>query len=109
MIRRPPRSTLFPYTTLFRSEVTALHHRLQRRENLLVGEIARGPEEDQGVGLRVRHVGLGSKRLAPERTVHHAFVVGGCIGRGAGAGRAVTSHASRAPPRSTIRSGGASG
>src|SRR3712207_8997037 len=28
MIRRPPRSTLFPYTTLFRSEVTygAPHH-----------------------------------------------------------------------------------
>src|SRR2546422_4594979 len=24
MIRRPPRSTLFPYTTLFRSEVAAL-------------------------------------------------------------------------------------
>src|SRR3712207_7035073 len=23
MIRRPPRSTLFPYTTLFRSEITA--------------------------------------------------------------------------------------
>src|SRR3712207_7226525 len=29
MIRRPPRSTLFPYTTLFRSEQgTAAHHRL---------------------------------------------------------------------------------
>src|SRR3712207_8451198 len=27
MIRRPPRSTLFPYTTLFRSEGTALGHR----------------------------------------------------------------------------------
>src|SRR3712207_7038803 len=30
MIRRPPRSTLFPYTTLFRSEecrVTVLNHR----------------------------------------------------------------------------------
>src|SRR5256885_7621036 len=27
MIRRPPRSTLFPYTTLFRSDgVTELHH-----------------------------------------------------------------------------------
>src|SRR3712207_8943314 len=28
MIRRPPRSTLFPYTTLFRSEetVASLHH-----------------------------------------------------------------------------------
>src|SRR5258706_1125595 len=26
MIRRPPRSTLFPYTTLFRSLVQAAHH-----------------------------------------------------------------------------------
>src|SRR3712207_7735138 len=25
MIRRPPRSTLFPYTTLFRSELVAAH------------------------------------------------------------------------------------
>src|SRR3712207_6981428 len=25
MIRRPPRSTLFPYTTLFRSDVAAAH------------------------------------------------------------------------------------
>src|SRR5438105_11269724 len=25
MIRRPPRSTLFPYTTLFRSQFTAAH------------------------------------------------------------------------------------
>src|SRR3712207_8477992 len=25
MIRRPPRSTLFPYTTLFRSEAVAVH------------------------------------------------------------------------------------
>src|SRR2546425_7631007 len=25
MIRRPPRSTLFPYTTLFRSEIASLH------------------------------------------------------------------------------------
>src|SRR5436305_5258574 len=26
MIRRPPRSTLFPYTTLFRSHAETLHH-----------------------------------------------------------------------------------
>src|SRR5256885_3890316 len=26
MIRRPPRSTLFPYTTLFRSDVREVHH-----------------------------------------------------------------------------------
>src|SRR5438445_6500760 len=30
MIRRPPRSTLFPYTTLFRSEVRDLLRRLRR-------------------------------------------------------------------------------
>src|SRR2546425_3994219 len=33
MIRRPPRSTLFPYTTLFRSILGARHqHHPQRRE-----------------------------------------------------------------------------
>src|SRR5256885_6443345 len=26
MIRRPPRSTLFPYTTLFRSRIRKIHH-----------------------------------------------------------------------------------
>src|SRR2546422_7925747 len=32
MIRRPPRSTLFPYTTLFRSHLTAMQDPEQRRE-----------------------------------------------------------------------------
>src|SRR3712207_8534097 len=33
MIRRPPRSTLFPYTTLFRSSIVAEHPQLfERRE-----------------------------------------------------------------------------
>src|SRR3712207_8478427 len=31
MIRRPPRSTLFPYTTLFRSVVALLRHRIDPR------------------------------------------------------------------------------
>src|SRR6266481_7768277 len=31
MIRRPPRSTLFPYTTLFRSELRPLREHCQRR------------------------------------------------------------------------------
>src|SRR5258708_20985437 len=30
MIRRPPRSTLFPYTTLFRSVITSLGHAERR-------------------------------------------------------------------------------
>src|SRR2546428_2104157 len=37
MIRRPPRSTLFPYTTLFRSH----HHRVARFEfDILQGAVA---------------------------------------------------------------------
>src|SRR3712207_7476936 len=53
MIRRPPRSTLFPYTTLFRS-VGSLDHRVDRHvgERQLAGELdahhhhPRDPEED---------------------------------------------------------------
>src|SRR2546422_3917248 len=34
MIRRPPRSTLFPYTTLFRSRLVAVIEMLARAKNL---------------------------------------------------------------------------
>src|SRR5438105_8903257 len=44
MIRRPPRSTLFPYTTLFRSERQCLHHHRRHR----VG--ARHQEQGMAVG-----------------------------------------------------------
>src|SRR5260370_32276136 len=40
MIRRPPRSTLFPYTTLFRSDLGAL--------GLDVQGVAIGPGTDEG-------------------------------------------------------------
>src|SRR3712207_8542393 len=47
MIRRPPRSTLFPYTTLFRSdgsrELLGLLRALDRREGGLVGDVVPGP------------------------------------------------------------------
>src|SRR2546426_6499923 len=33
MIRRPPRSTLFPYTTLFRSTYTTLFRSIRRAED----------------------------------------------------------------------------
>src|SRR6478752_9527302 len=42
MIRRPPRSTLFPYTTLFRSRPGAV--RVARRHERQVGRSARQPE-----------------------------------------------------------------
>src|SRR5437588_6186870 len=40
MIRRPPRSTLFPYTTLFRS-LRHAHRKLGVRKILYAGELAR--------------------------------------------------------------------
>src|SRR2546430_4254538 len=44
MIRRPPRSTLFPYTTLFRSDIAAL---AEAHRELLVAdpEVLRSPEK----------------------------------------------------------------
>src|SRR3712207_7419392 len=62
MIRRPPRSTLFPYTTLFRSLYRRLGFRakLDQRANLLgpdiqpglrrVDVIVEGPPEDDVAG-----------------------------------------------------------
>src|SRR3712207_7397990 len=40
MIRRPPRSTLFPYTTLFRSAVRATDGVGETQEPVVVGETA---------------------------------------------------------------------
>src|SRR2546426_6222102 len=44
MIRRPPRSTLFPYTTLFRS---LRREAVKRRNQLPMREVACRPEEHQ--------------------------------------------------------------
>src|SRR2546422_3813006 len=60
MIRRPPRSTLFPYTTLFRS------HRL---------DPLRGPgQRDRGIAVLAR-LGAGllgeERELSPDRSEEH--------------------------------------
>src|SRR5260370_13341393 len=46
MIRRPPRSTLFPYTTLFRSQRSLLAHLRNsgHRERLCDGKVVEGGE-----------------------------------------------------------------
>src|SRR5256885_14120353 len=51
MIRRPPRSTLFPYTTLFRSDIG---------KNLVAMML-------EGAGFKVVHLG---RDVAPEAFVH---------------------------------------
>src|SRR3712207_8549653 len=52
MIRRPPRSTLFPYTTLFRSHVAELvHGQVQQQQPGLAGSVRR-QEGARGLHLR---------------------------------------------------------
>src|SRR2546430_6814029 len=58
MIRRPPRSTLFPYTTLFRSDDGMLHAYLD-------GELS--PAEVQGVDAHLAQCSDCGRRLAEER------------------------------------------
>src|SRR2546421_1069247 len=64
MIRRPPRSTLFPYTTLFRS-VQRVHEQ-QAVGGLKCGEVLPVPKGDLGDG---HHPGVGQR--LPERSEEH--------------------------------------
>src|SRR5256886_8466064 len=50
MIRRPPRSTLFPYTTLFRSVLRRLGYRLGRTAG--AGTLVEGPELSRRPGIK---------------------------------------------------------
>src|SRR2546426_8299148 len=91
MIRRPPRSTLFPYTTLFRSRqgaaVQAAGERVRRRELLepfLVRyrgfEIVRLLDRrDRRANHRLRKLGIGARErrgLAPGPQKEHTALLG---------------------------------
>src|SRR3989449_6685271 len=79
MIRRPPRSTLFPYTTLFRSPDPRLTVGEARRAAGLLplvgverheGEhAARAKDAPRPLGDRVRHAEVGHDHLGLERGV----------------------------------------
>src|SRR5436853_6622756 len=57
MIRRPPRSTLFPYTTLFRSPLpTRLHRRLVRLDRRAAAR--RQPPDRKSTRLNSSHLGI---------------------------------------------------
>src|SRR3712207_3034273 len=105
MIRRPPRSTLFPYTTLFRSRTHATCIELERDENgvavkvdctsgepVVVGShvllaVGRGPNTDDlgleraGVAVDARGYIAVDDRLATN--VSGIWALGDCNGRGA--------------------------
>src|SRR3712207_8130674 len=69
MIRRPPRSTLFPYTTLFRSHLPPDPERVRHRLVLAV------PRPDDGAPHRRRVPGARalppSRRVAVDRSEEH--------------------------------------
>src|SRR3712207_7868747 len=62
MIRRPPKSTLFPYTTLFRSHVAAGRALLKGGPHHHVADLARidsGALHGLGNGMPAKGLGLG--------------------------------------------------
>src|SRR2546430_11377227 len=71
MIRRPPRSTLFPYTTLFRSKLAHLLFRRARRDG---SDLQR---QAIGVGSRAMHhrlqILLGLVIVATQRGPDHVY------------------------------------
>src|SRR3712207_950966 len=71
MIRRPPRSTLFPYTTLFRSTVNALAPDLHRGDNPRYGRPGRIPGSVNVPALDLPEAG--SLTLKPPEAVAAAF------------------------------------
>src|SRR3712207_6854569 len=77
MIRRPPRSTLFPYTTLFRSIPSFPVGNACSKElgwddtHVLVGEIL-GPHEKEGTGQRAS--GHGGDRKSTRLNSSHANI-----------------------------------
>src|ERR1035438_6860427 len=57
MIRRPPRSTLFPYTTLFRSDEAVLRLGAQRPVPCPVPEVTHGREDDDKAAVVMGDLG----------------------------------------------------
>src|SRR5260221_5878613 len=72
MIRRPPRSTLFPYTTLFRSQRSILH---SIGENSYSSDDAKESGDAVCVGLKqcFDHVIQNQRRLRPHFPSHHRW------------------------------------
>src|SRR2546430_8492493 len=78
MIRRPPRSTLFPYTTLFRSErVAGVPLGRGRVAAVQVAEAADGaghPDQQRVAGLLAVPLGVGEDRKSTRLNSSHSQI-----------------------------------
>src|SRR5436853_1337439 len=69
MIRRPPRSTLFPYTTLFRSAVNQVGKGIAR--GYLVEEARHGQDHELVSRLNVVRVGRSEEHTSELQSLRH--------------------------------------
>src|SRR3712207_9516414 len=76
MIRRPPRSTLFPYTTLFRSVPLTTSAWMMLQRNLLYTAVTRAKQlvvlvgSTRALGQAVRATGSGRRHTALASRLH---------------------------------------
>src|SRR5256885_11175499 len=71
MIRRPPRSTLFPYTTLFRSHGTRRESDLAALDGVAVGELQLDPLALDGIAILDRHLRMLGREVPQLRSEEH--------------------------------------
>src|SRR3712207_1560658 len=71
MIRRPPRSTLFPYTTLFRSFATDNY-----RAGLLIGQWAKAKFEKSGTQAKIALLDLNPNQVSVDVQRDQGFLEG---------------------------------
>src|SRR2546427_8140662 len=94
MIRRPPRSTLFPYTTLFRSVCSTMKTRTGSHDETASRSPRGGPPRDETRALK----GLREekrKRDGKPQGLPSLFIFIGCAPPGGGAARCQSSSRDR--------------
>src|SRR5256885_9406167 len=71
MIRRPPRSTLFPYTTLFRSTGAVRRRRSRLRARVVLAPAAQASAERATRPARPRSGATAARRAGSRRSEEH--------------------------------------
>src|SRR2546426_7827443 len=78
MIRRPPRSTLFPYTTLFRSKLQVVHRRRRHLRGRFDVRDVLGDEFGHASTVRIEDAACSPRR---DRQAHLARTLGAASAR----------------------------